>query len=224
MTAQANHLFGNATGGAELVNATVFEATEPGSNATKHGSPSAATSVDGIGGWTASTDDNLQELRLLVTAFSPKHKTSDGDPVQVSVSFKRPEYWMPTDTKTPVRRLESSTTTTRLPVDDIIRTQPPLQIRTATLDRSNSPFDSIWRDGYANGWLTNASDPNVYPLSLSIRTMLTKAGKYALVQEKGPDYLEMQRRTPHDGTVRPSRLTCKCAIQPCTVGNGRVQP
>ena len=170
MTAQASLLFGNTT--ADCINATVLEASEPGSNATQRG-----VSADGIGGWstaeTALMNQNgsehsttKSELRLLLVAFSPKTKTEDGDVVNVSVSFDMPVDW----------RAHS------------------LQVRTATLDRASSPFDAIWREGYANGWLTNSSDANVYPLSLSVMKMLTTAGKDALVQQKGAHFLEMQRQ------------------------------
>ncbi len=203
VTAQANHLFGNTTEG--MANATVLEAVEPGSNATKPGDLSAVTSIDGIGGWMTSTLGDSEELRLLVTAFSPKYKTSDGDAVTASVSFKRPERWAASGAKTLAFRSTSGNATANddlpqvqidgEPQSDVPSTQLQLQIRTATLDRLSSPFDKIWRDGYTNGWLTNASDPNVYPLSLSVHKMLTTAGKYALMQEKGADYLEMQRKT-----------------------------
>ena len=197
VTAQANHLFGNTTEG--MANATVLQAAEAGSNATKPGDHSAVTSIDGIGGWVTSMLDDSEELqlRLLVTAFSPKHKTSDGDPVTASVSFKRPERWtkLAKTSNSPGSNATLHETRPNVQIDDEPSTQLQLQIRTATLDRSSSPFDAIWRDGYANGWLTNASDRNVYPLSKSVRTMLTNAGKYALVQEKGADYLQMQRKT-----------------------------
>lgn len=174
VTAQASLLFGNTT--ADCINASVLEAVEPGSNATQRGA-----SVDGIGGWSTAEaalmgqngsehSTTKSELRLLLVAFSPKTKTEDGDVINVSVSFDRPADW-PTHSPT------------------------LLQARTATLDRASSPFDAIWREGYANGWLTNSSDANVYPLSLSVTTMLTKAGKDALVQQKGAHFLEMQRRT-----------------------------
>lgn len=126
----AGHLFGGtAAAAAAATTATVLQATSPGSNAS--GVASEQTSADGIGGW--SSDGT--ELLLLLTAFSPLHKNTDGRPVTVQVSFAKPQSWAGASGH---------------------------EGRGAVLNRSTSTFDRIWLDGKDNGWLANASDPNVY--------------------------------------------------------------
>jgi hypothetical protein len=66
-------------------------------------------------------------------------------------------------------------------------------MQTSVLNRSTSTFDAIYRDGKANGWLTDPSDPNVYPLSKFFRHMLTDTGKSALIAQRVAAYLNMQR-------------------------------
>ena len=56
-------------------------------------------------------------------------------------------------------------------------------------------FDAIYVEAKAKGWLTDPTDPNVYPISHSVMRMLTVAGKAALVAESGAAYLQMQRQT-----------------------------
>ena len=105
----------------------VLEPTSSASNA----SPESASSVEGIGGMTAGG-----ELRLLVTAFSPLHKTQDGDRVDVRVTFRRPPKW-----------------------------GARLQMRTALLNRSTSLYDMIYREGRAKGWLARPPPPPPPPLA-----------------------------------------------------------
>ena len=63
------------------------------------------------------------------------------------------------------------------------------------LNRTTSTFDAIWAEARAKSWLRNASDPNVYPLSLAEPSMLTEAGRAELESTKGAYYLAMQRAT-----------------------------
>lgn len=125
--------------------------------------PSAVVSADGIGGWSRHEggEGSIVELRLLLTTFSASMKTSDGESRPVQVTFDLPPEW----------RSECGSSS---------RVQ--MEIRSATLNRVSSPFDAIWRDAFKHGWLTNSSDPNVYPLSKSIRSMLTRDGKAALIK------------------------------------------
>ena len=88
----------------------MLTALRPGSN-TSIAKGEEGTSVDGIGGWTAAG-----ELGLLVTAFSPFRKTTDGTPVTVQVSFDRPSAWALAPT----------------------RGDEKLELRTATLNRTTS--------------------------------------------------------------------------------------
>merc|ERR1719375_120271 len=124
-------------------------ALHPGSNATAdsaHGGGGAVTSADGIGGW-GKDSAGANTLRLLVTAFNPAAKTADATPVTVQVAFERPAEWG----------------------------GGAMQIKNSVLNRTTSPFDAIWADGHANGWLTSPSDANVYPLSMAEPHMLTDA-------------------------------------------------
>jgi hypothetical protein len=197
--AQAAHLFDNGT------TATVLEAVSPGSNATaSHAEtdsrPAAdVTSVDGIGGWDGD------ELRLLVTAFNPRHKTSDGEMESVTVAFEQPLSWAEAEATTTTSSTSNSSSNSRL------------QLRVATLNRSTSTFDQIWVDGKANGWLTDASDPNVYPLSLSATNMLTREGKKALEQESGASLLAMQRKTFAPSPWRDAGANIVCHKGNCTL-------
>jgi len=181
--AQAAHLFGENT-------ALVLEATGPGSNSTDGG----FTSADGIGGVNTSTG----ELGLLVTAFSPVYKTQDGPPVVVQVAFDAPSQWGELRQRQQQQQQQRQSTYVKggLEWGREAHTAPlQLQMRTAVLNRTTSTFDAIWRDGKANGWLANPTDPNVYPLSKGSTNMLSVAGKRALIAQKGPAYLEMQRQT-----------------------------
>ena len=184
--AQAGHLFnkpgngnGNGNGssasaqleGESAYPATVLRALHPGSNAStpsggQQRGGAAVTSADGIGGW-GDDADGVTTLRLLVTAFNPAAKTADAAPVHVVITFERP---------TPSWGERA-------------------QMKSAVLNRSTSTFDAIWADALANGWLRNASDPNVYPLTKAEPSMLTTAGRAELESTKGAEYLAMQRAT-----------------------------
>ena len=187
--AQAGHLFG---ADAATAGSFVLEAPSTGSNATADPEGRTETSVDGIGGWSQSGD----ELRLLLTAFSPSAKTQDGAPVAVQVTVDRPPSWP---------------------------AQAGLEMRSATLNRTTSTFDTILRESLLHhpDWLANASDPNCYPLSHSRRALLTPAGKYALVQQQGAAYLAMQRRTFASSEWRDASATAggsvACGAETCTV-------
>jgi hypothetical protein len=192
--AMAGHLFNKpgTNGSASLTpeeaayNASVLMALHPGSNATVtrpdssdaasvgQGHIAAVTSADGIGGWAAdaATTTGSQELRLLLTAFSPETKTTDGPPVTIQIAFTQPSEWATVQARGGRH-----------------------QVKSASLNRSTSPFDAIWRAGAANDWLTNASDPNVYPLSKAEPPMLTRAGRTAMEKEQGAALLAMQRET-----------------------------
>ena len=185
--AQAAHLFGSHP-------ATILETISPGSNY------SAGTSADGIGLYNPSTD----EFGLLVTAFSPVHKTQDGTPVTIQIKFCVPENWIN------LFRSTDSNNTNYYP--QVLN----LEWKSTVLNRSTSTFDAIWREAKSNGWLTDPSDPNVYPLSKSRRDMLTPEGKKELIKQKGPAYLEMQRRTfaPSDWYHAGDVVTCGKSGQP----------
>ena len=138
--AQAGHLFGTE---AAAVEAFVLGSLAPGSNATadpeseaaEAGKGGSVTSVDGIGGWvqsgdhgdTASDDNSEAELRLLLTAFSPSSKTRDLAPVTVQVTVERPSNWQ---------------SATKNGGGGLLL----LQMRTATLNRTTSTFDTILSD------------------------------------------------------------------------------
>jgi hypothetical protein len=209
--AQAGLLFGSedpssssSSSAAAAGTTFVLEALTPGSNATTVAAidnqlPAAdaaaaaaggsgrrktktITSADGIGGWSQSGD----ELRLLLTAFSPSAKTHDLEPATVQVTVERPARW-------PQSQQQQQQQQGGGGGGGLHR----MQMRTATLNRSTSTFDTILHDAQRQhpDWLTNATDPNVYPLSLARNPMLTKPGRAALVQQQGPAYLAMQRRT-----------------------------
>ena len=159
--AQASHLFGNASSSTAAKTA-MLDAAAAGSNA------SGTTSADGLAGFS----EDGRTLRLLVAAFDPTCKTSDGPPARVEIAFQRPASWA------------ASAASPKM-----------LELRSATLNRSTSPFDALLLDAQQNGWLTNASDPNVYPLSKAAMHMLTDAGRSSLEAEKGAHFLAMQRAT-----------------------------
>ena len=199
--AQASHLFGKSN------DVVVLEATSVGSNATVVVAPASSapsvdavedadrmeekrakavsiTSVDGLGSWVVPTTvggstvdgstQQLLELRLLITAFNPLHKTKDGEMVVVETHFQRPAAWS---------LLLSST-------------KPmAFEISIATLNRTTSPFDRALVDARSHGWLTDAADPNVYPLSKAEPPLMTQEGRTLFEQKFGAEYLAMQRRT-----------------------------
>ena len=121
--------------------------------------PAAVTSADGIAGWAEDGTSGAPELRILVTAFSPAAKTTDGAPVTVQISFARPREWL------------SSSAAGSRPSG-----AGAMQVKSAWLNRSSSAFDAVWRIGAANGWLYNASDPNVYHLLLVFETHFNGRG------------------------------------------------
>ena len=185
--AQASHLFGDSN------SVVVLEATSVGSNATVVATPGSEstsetedesasegkakavsiTSVDGLGGWhLANTTSKQLELRLLITAFNPLHKTKDGEAVMVKTHFKRPALW-----------------STRM------SSVAMFEVSDATLNRTTSPFDRALVDARAKGWLTNSTDPNVYPFSKAEPPLMTKDGKSAFESTLGAEYLAMQRST-----------------------------
>ena len=210
--AMAGHLFNKPTSigiraGSAAFNATVLMALRPGSNSTatppddttgvggRHRRV-AVTSADGIGGW-GEDESGALELRLLITTFSPATKTADGKPVNVQISFILPLQWSATSR---------------------------MQVKSAVLNRSTSTFDAIWRSGAKKGWLTNASDPNVYPLSKAEPPMLTRAGRTALENEDGAALLAMQRETFSLSDWREASGMVECTGTACTLSTRMTPP
>lgn len=142
-----------------------------------------AVSVSGLG---ARLQTPAGGVGLLLSVFSTNKSCTL--PVNVSVQFTLPGNGQP-EAVAPLQ----------------------LDVRGLLLDAQTSPFDQLYRDAAANGWL-RYDDGLVYP----VREMLNPAGNASL-QHNASKYLAMQQKLFTPAPVPSGSVSGTCAGSLCTV-------